>query len=314
MKGLTNILLVGFDSAWSNGNNGAITAVFADSHGSITEITPEPVSLDGAVKQIEKWQNRWSPDHTIVAIDQPIIVENETGQRPVENVVSSIIGKHGGGVQPTSKERLHFRDSAPIWDFVVAFDGPADPSNLASGISLVETYPALCLITMGYTLPTENGRMRLPKYNPTNKNFNLNDWHHVCSKVHEELQALGLANLATAAEAFVHTGKPSKAVQDKLDSFICLLTAYSVARGTAMSVGTVESGYMVAPLNEQVAKQLRTRCIDTARNPDTFVHVPEPPQEQHEQSPQTWADWLAKLISVPLGLILRRAKKIKPLR
>jgi len=311
MRGLTNILLVGFDSAWSNGNNGAITAVFADSHGTITEITPQPVSLDGAVSRIREWLNRWKPDRTIIAIDQPIIVENETGQRPVENVVSSIISKHEGGVQPSFKQRHHFRDGAPIWDFVAAFDGPADPSKLTPGISLVETYPALCLIAMGHTLPKENGRMRLPKYNPTNKNFNLNDWHHVCSKVHEELEIIGLANLASEAKMLVGAGKPSKAVQDKIDSFICLLTAYAVARGKAMSVGTVESGYMVTLHNEQVAEQLRERCIKTGRDPATFVHVMEPVLEQ---SPQPWVDWLAELISGTLGFILRRAKKIRPLR
>ena len=66
------------------------------------------------------------PTSTIILLDQPTIVKNLTGQRPVENIVGSAISRRRGGMQPanTSKENMFGKD-APIWPFLTRFGGPA---------------------------------------------------------------------------------------------------------------------------------------------------------------------------------------------
>lgn len=63
-------LLIGFDSAWGE-----------------------------AFTTIKDLQNSTQADIVTIFVDQPVIVTNQTGQRPVEKIVSSIISKLGGGVQ-----------------------------------------------------------------------------------------------------------------------------------------------------------------------------------------------------------------------
>ena len=270
---MKNVLLVGFDSAWSRTNKGAISAAFTDSNGNISEVESQKSSTGDAKELIQEWQNKWSPARTVIAVDQPIVVENESGQRPVENVVSSIIGSHLGGVQPSSTSKEVFGEDAPIWDFVEAFGGASDPRKLSADTFLIETYPSLHQIATGYTLSTDNDRMRLPKYNPTNSNFSENDWSHVCSKLSKDLKEAGFLSLAEHASSLAESTSPSKGDQDKVDSYFCLLTAYAVAVGQAMAVGGVESGYMIVPHNEQVLHALRDRCEATGRDPSTFVYA-----------------------------------------
>lgn len=273
MRKPKSTLLVGFDSAWSNKNKGAISAAFIGAEGTINECLPEPASLQEATTYIQDQQTRWSPTRTVVAVDQPIVVPNQTGQRDVENVVSSPIGKAGGGVQPTSRSRTHFNENAPIWDFVNSFGGPSDPTNLSSPTSLIETYPALCLLAINCTLSIENGRQRLPKYNPTKNNFSQQDWTFTCSKISQALQDEGFSQLSAEARIHSEMERPSKANQDMIDSLLCLLAAHSLVKEQAISVGTVESGYMITPSNRNLALQLQERCTATGRDPVEFVHI-----------------------------------------
>jgi hypothetical protein len=47
---------------------------------------------------------------------------------------------------------------------------------------VIETYPVLTMIALGWTIPDSDGRLtgRLPKYNPgRKKTFSIKDWQHV---------------------------------------------------------------------------------------------------------------------------------------
>lgn len=273
MQEIQRTLLVGFDSAWSNENSGSLTAALMADDNDITKEDSQPASLDEAILLIQKWQSDWNPERTIIAIDQPIVVSNTSGQRPVENIVSSIVGKHRGGVQPSSTSKSYFSQDAPIWKFVDAFGGASDPTVLSKPTSLIETYPTLHQIAMGYTLPTETEKRRLPKYNPKSTNFSRSDWKHVCSKLREDLEEIGFVTSSKKIKALGENTAPSKSDQDLVDSCFCLLTAHSVATGKAMSVGTVKSGYMVVPHNKEVLDKLKQRCIAKERDPSKFLNT-----------------------------------------
>jgi len=80
-------LLVGFDSAWTPTNSGAIVGVLRADAGTFRELgSPQVVNYREAEDTIVAWQSQQKPEATIVLLDQPTIVNNASGQRPVENL------------------------------------------------------------------------------------------------------------------------------------------------------------------------------------------------------------------------------------
>lgn len=123
-----NLMLIGFDSAWTATNTGAIVAVVRSRDGTFQELgLPLTVNYLRAENQIHQWQSEVTPTATMVLLDQPTIVENSAGQRPVEKIVSCVISRRYGGMQPayTAKKQM-FGMGAPIWQFLGKFAGPTD--------------------------------------------------------------------------------------------------------------------------------------------------------------------------------------------
>jgi predicted RNase H-like nuclease len=131
---------------------------------------PQIVDYPKAESVILKWQAELLPTQTIVLPDQPTIVKNATGQRPVENIVVSAVSLRYGGMQPanSSKEEM-FGTGAPIWRFLARFGGPADPLAPVVNTRVFETYPVLAMIALSWALPDSRPAGRLPKYNPERK-------------------------------------------------------------------------------------------------------------------------------------------------
>ena len=77
---------------------------------------PRAASFDDAAILIREL--RASHDYVLVALDQPTVVPNATGMRPVERVASSLICRLGSGVQPANRGKKLFAANAPIWQFL----------------------------------------------------------------------------------------------------------------------------------------------------------------------------------------------------
>lgn len=110
------MLLVGFDSAWTAHNCGAIVGVFHLANGKYREFgPPQFANFLQAEQMILKWQADRNPDATLVLLDQSTIVPNATGQRPVENIVCSAVSLRRGGMQPANTSRAGmFCANAPV--------------------------------------------------------------------------------------------------------------------------------------------------------------------------------------------------------
>ena len=148
-------LIVGFDAAWTEKNSGALVGVLSDKNGIFDEIClPLVVDFRRAESTILEWQERYRPESTIVFLDQPTIVKNAGGQRPVDNLASSPVSLRYGGMQPanTSKKAM-FGEDAPVWRFLNLFGGPADLLEPLAGTCVVETYPVLAMIALDWMLP-----------------------------------------------------------------------------------------------------------------------------------------------------------------
>jgi predicted RNase H-like nuclease len=271
-------LLVGFDSAWTHTNSGAIVGVCRSDKGVFRDLgPPKRVNYVEAAATILAWQVEKAPTTTIVLLDQPTIVSNPTGQRSVENIVGSPIGRRYGGMQPANRsKREMFGEDAPIWQFLKQFGGPANLLESDAETRVIETYPVLTMIALLWTLPdARRPTGRLPKYNPDRRRtFSISDWRHVCDRTSAGLAERGIKELTLWVEGISGKARPTKREQDGLDACICLLVAlYLIEKKDCLLVGNQQEGYIVVPYGAELSAELEARCTVTDRTPTQWVQV-----------------------------------------
>ena len=282
---MTSTLVIGFDSAWSGTKCGAIAGVFNYGNGLYEPLdAPQAANFDQATELIKEWKEKHQPTSTLILIDQPIIVENDLGQRDVENIVSSPVGKRYGGVQPANrgKEKL-FGNDAPIWDFLREHHACLDPTKFTPsqpGTWIIETYPVLTLIALNWLLEDDHPNPRLtrqlPKYNPAKRTKRFpGDWKFVWTKTADKFESFD-QKLACWLREGASYDKPNKLDQDCLDAYLCLLVGlYLTKHLDCLMVGTLKQGeamkpgYMVVPYSKDLYKELVVRCEDTKRIPSS---------------------------------------------
>ncbi|MGB8478043.1 MAG: DUF429 domain-containing protein [Acidobacteriaceae bacterium] len=270
-------LLVGFDSAWTPTNSGALVGALRLSDGKFYELgPPQIVNFHEAERTILDWQTDHVPTETIVLLDQPTIVNNASGQRPVENIVASPVSLRYGGIQPanTAREKM-FGKEAPVWPFLTRFGGPADPLAPIGNTRVYETYPVLTLIALGWILPDLRAAGRLPKYNPQRKKtFSISDWQYVCGLVSGVFRDRGLMDTVQWIGYAARNSLPRKNDQDRLDACLCLLVAiHLIECKDCLMVGDCKTGYIVVPHSAELLTELSARCNHTNRVPSEWVRV-----------------------------------------
>jgi predicted RNase H-like nuclease len=282
------MLIIGFDSAWSRKNHGAIVAVLKQDDDSFKFLgIPQRANFDKATKLIDEWIYNNHPSITLILIDQPVIVKNMDGQRDVENIVSSSVSLRYGGMQPANrKKEAMFGDGAPIWEFLNKHGNSNYPVRFIqsqSGVWIIETYPVLTLIALKWLLVDDHKFSRktgkLPKYNPDRKTFTLSDWKFVCDKTAEAINEFGLQELVKWLKGASVENKVTKQLQDGLDACLCLLVGlYWFKDNSCLMVGNLESpspGYIVVPNsqnNQYLLEELDERCKDTGRLEADWIH------------------------------------------
>lgn len=273
------ILLVGFDSAWTPGKRGAIVAAIQNGDGSFRDLgDPQIADFREAEDAIRKWQSDQSPTSTVILLDQPTIVSNSTGQRPVENIVSSCVSLRRGGMQPANTARSDmFGPGAPVWAFLTQFGGAADPlAPLPCGASVFETYPVLAMIALGWMQEDSRTAGRLPKYNPERKKtFSIADWRHVCCMASAAFWKRGLVGTVRWIDELRDRERPKKGDQDRLDACLCLLVALHLVERekNCLMVGSRQTGYIVVPHCPDLQRELEARCSATSRQAPEWVRT-----------------------------------------
>jgi predicted RNase H-like nuclease len=270
---MTREVLIGFDSAWtdSSKNPGAATAYVIEGGQRPTFYPPRLTTFGDALELIGEWTAE--ADYVLIAIDQPTVVPNNDGARPVDRVASSLISTLGGGVQPARKGGMGarmFGEGAAIWSFldaVGAIQNPINARDAAAGRFLMEVFPALALPAM---VPAIWQRRQAAKYNPVAKKFDPNDWRMVASGVATFVRGLDAGALADWAEEQASRDAPRKADQDRLDAAICLAIALAWRRGPCvdtLQIGDERAGYMATI----VSAQTRAVLVKAAAERDVAV-------------------------------------------
>jgi predicted RNase H-like nuclease len=271
------ILLIGFDSAWTPTNCGALVGALHFDDGNLQDLgVPQIVDYRQAEAVILRWQAELAPTATIVLLDQPTIVTKADGQRHVENIVGSPVSLRYGGMQPANSGRREmFGNEAPVWAFLTRFGGPADPREPVAMTRVFETYPVLTMIALGWTLPDSRPSGRLPKYNPARKKtFAISDWQHVCERASAAFRERGLERIALWIDDAARKVSPRKSDQDALDACLCLLVAIHFAEGKdCLMVGDLLTGYILVPYGAALRAELDARCNSTCKTPSEWVRV-----------------------------------------
>jgi len=243
-------VIIGFDSAWADtpGKPGAIACYIMEGGLISTVHLPRSATFAEASQLIRDWAE--GAAYVLIAIDQPTIVPNYHGGRPVDRVAGSLVSKLLGGVQMArrgGRSTLMFGDYAPIWRFldeVSAIQNPIEAREAAKGRFLIEVFPALAIPAM---LPEVWERRRGAKYNPTKGNFEQRDWAMVAAGIATIADHVGARELADWLEALASLEAPRKNEQDQLDAAICLTIAWSWRHGpldTLLQIGDERTGYM----------------------------------------------------------------------
>lgn len=273
-----NTLLVGFDSAWTAGKAGAIVGAARMPDGTYIELgAPSSATFATAAAIISRWQEEYRAASTLILLDQPTVVRNAVGQRPVENLVASPVSLRYGGVQPASLKRAEmFGPEAPLWPFLTQFDAGQDPWRSGAASQVLETYPVLAMIGLGWILP-DNVRPtgHLPKYNPERRStFDVEHWTFVCQQAAAEVQRFGLVQLGDWLIQMGEKRAPRKEDQDCVDACICLIVGLHVTEEhECLLVGEPTTGYMVVPRGDTLCSELERRCIGTGRDPARWVRL-----------------------------------------
>ena len=275
---VASLLLVGFDAAWTATNFGALVGIVRFSDGTYSELgSPVTANYAQAEAIIRSWQTELSPAQTIVLIDQPTIVPNSAGQRPVENIVCSAVSRRYGGMQPSNTAKAEmFGAAAPVWSFLRTFGGAPDPFGRLDQSCVLETYPVLAMIALDWMLPDEKRTTgRLPKYNPSVRgNFSLSDWKHVCESAADVFRKRGLTLAVSWLESAYANTRPRKRDRDCLDAYLCLIVALEVAeKEKCLVVGQFDTGYIVVPHGPALLAELTTRCLAVGRCADDWVRI-----------------------------------------
>lgn len=238
---------VGFDSAWADGQPGGICcAVFEDDH--LERVCPPATAHFRDAEELVEGCRR-EADYTLVAIDQPTMVPNEVGMRPVEKVAGAL----KTGVLPANLGNRFWQAGAPIWAFLDGLHPDENPHRARSalgGLHVIEVFPGLALQALVRTLnPGANGKDL--RYDPSNPKFSLDDWRLVTDAVCQQAMDQALWPLAEWAERGNSVGpEPSKTDQDRLDALICLVIARKWRRGDQDTVVLGDwRGHMVTPLS-----------------------------------------------------------------
>jgi predicted RNase H-like nuclease len=254
-------VFVGFDSAWADKPDGpgAICSIAHSGDRFSDFMAPELVGFEAALKYINRLQRPNAA--TLVAMDQPTIVPNATGTRPVERTVHTLVSWLGGGVQPGNRGKtMFFGDEAPIWRFLDKLGAVEDPetARIASqGLYLMEVFPALALASLS---PAFFGYRKGPRYNPDRKTFRIEDWFATIDATIAEATRFSCLQLVAWLSELRTNLAPRKTDQDRLDSALCLLIAMRwrlSPREMSVFIGDIKTGYMVAPFCAEVMQRLR---------------------------------------------------------
>jgi len=225
-------LPVGFDSAWTKTNLGAIVGALLDEGGRFANSGRLNVWITGRHPTSTGGRQRTCrPPPWYCSISRP-----SSRTMWANDLLSELFVPQSAGAAAGCSRRIRGAPtcSAPMRRFgTSSADSEGQPTRsvrLRQRVCSRRT-PVLAMISLGWTLvDSRRPTGRLPKYNPERrKTFAIADWAHVCRATAATLLTEGASELSSWALAAGRNPKPSKSDQDQVDACICLIAALHLA-------------------------------------------------------------------------------------
>jgi predicted RNase H-like nuclease len=236
-------VFTGFDSAWGTAKSGALCNLLLVDDS--LRLPSEPAQTVWA-SALNRARQKLAVDLQVWAIDQPLLVSNAKGCRPVErDLARALMGDFGCGAHSSNRNMASFAEDAPVWALLSVLQeegylhNPMAIPSARAGRFYFECYPHPAVIGL-FDLD------RILQYKVHHSN--QADWQRLIRLV----RSLAFAELPIRnVEDFVPENLPqNKRNEDNLDSIISAYTAaywwkFGVHRSTV--VGDLSTGYMVTP-------------------------------------------------------------------
>ncbi|WP_411842422.1 DUF429 domain-containing protein [Salinicoccus sp. HZC-1] len=242
------LVFIGIDLAWTYKNETGICVI--SESGAVEHLDARVYSNEEILKIIE----HYSEEKMCIAIDAPLIVNNEDGSRGAEGeLMRSRI--HGHRLSAFNSNRNYFtrifgdirgetlmqliRSEFP--DIRIGFDN--------SESNIVETFPTgICCGLFPEIYPIKYKRKPKVAFEKTCRQMDV-----LLGRLREIETSEGhISGLTSKLEmdSFILTRKMHKHVEDKIDAFLCAYGMYSISKGLAEGrmFGTVEDGFILVPV------------------------------------------------------------------
>ena len=238
---------IGVDLAW-RGEKASAAAVLRGERHSARLIELRPLtSFSTVVPFIE----RHARPPAVVAIDAPLIIRNQEGQRPCETRVSECYGDRHASCHTTNlrlyPDAVSVRLASELWS--LGFRHAPDVADPKNGLVMLEVYPHAALVEL-FQLPSI---LRNKKGTVAKRRCGLRELQQLLTQLslfNPPLQCTVELSEFLTKDVDSLRGTGLKAYEDGLDAIVCAYIAYYYwfhFPAGARLFGDVDSGYIIVP-------------------------------------------------------------------
>jgi predicted RNase H-like nuclease len=255
----------GFDSAWGGRQAGAVCHLDQrdDERLELDEPTwSSSVTWGDAAHRLVG--SKVTGEAHVIAIDQPLVVPNEQGSRPVDvQLARALMRDYAVGAHAANRANPRFGDDAGVWRLLDALEAqgylhqPGALGRECPGRYFFECYPNLAIIGWLDCLPRYKVRHR-----------DVDAWLRIIDFL-RDLSAAKLA-IVNASRAIPHDLPQTKANEDRIDALIAAYTAawhWHYRGERSVVIGDRLTGYIVTPVNPAMRKLLAGAPAQGATRP-----------------------------------------------
>jgi predicted RNase H-like nuclease/diadenosine tetraphosphate (Ap4A) HIT family hydrolase len=244
---MPHVSYIGVDLAWkSDQNPSGLAAAVGDSNGAeLVEAQASAKGLDAVLAFVRAHL----AEHTVIAIDAPLIITNKTGQRACERIVAKRFGRYKAGAHPSNLTLYPDPASVRLAGALARLGFVHPDTSMTLGDKprvMIEVYPHPAMVVL-FGL---DERLRYKKGTVPDRRRGL---ARLGTLLQERLTAgpPALSGIRRyLCDSATLSGQVLKAYEDLLDAVFCTYLAlharhYGVERNEL--IGDGESGYIVNP-------------------------------------------------------------------
>lgn len=243
---------LGVDLAWAEKARTGLAALDADGRlvASTSVVTDDDIAAFVAAH---------ARGAVVAAIDAPLVVPNETGQRPCERLLNAEFGRYSAGAHPTNRSRPWFTPEPRGARLARRLGWTLDPAVLPDGARSVaiEVYPHPAMVSL-FDLPTVIPYKDKPGRTLDSRRAAfevlLAAMERVCGSTLRLAESPRWAEIR-AAVASARRPFELRAFEDEIDAIFCAYLArlWGVGDPQMRVLGNVTEGYIVVPGPPRVA-------------------------------------------------------------